>query len=65
MPTISVTVSADTAADFTQLAKERGFDTGKDFLVALARTQLAHWRATKKQAELAENEFNALEGEVS
>ena len=65
MAKIDLTFTIGVATDFTELAKEKGYETGKQFLVALAKAELAHWRAVKKAAEVSVSEMEALDGEIT
>ena len=64
MPKIELTCSTGAAMDFTALAKERGYQNGKQFLIALAKAELAHWRASNKAGEKERTEMELLEGEI-
>jgi len=65
MATITITITTEVAKDFTELAKERGYETGKEFLIAQAKAELAYWRASKKVTQAETSEMDLLDGQIS
>ena len=65
MPSITITVTDIVAQEFTELAKNRGYNSAKDFLVAWARAEVIMWRSSKAANKAHSDAEVDLKGQIT